>query len=169
MAHSTDYFAVDIPTDKSPEEYHWTQRRADLLQEVLETGTPSAVSRTEMGNRYDVDHSQISRDMDAIAECVEEHLGDTAKLQTKAAFERVLRELYDADDWRATKAAWDVVADWNSWLGDLGEQDREPERSEVEVSGPGAEAAYRVVHDSEDVDEDDAGAGFTSTPVGDDS
>ena len=160
MAHSTDYFAVDIPTDKSPEEYHWTQRRADLLQEVLETGTPSAVSRTEMGNRYDVDHSQISRDMDAIAECVEEHLGDTAKLQTKAAFERVLRELYDADDWRATKAAWDVVADWNQWLGDVGEQEREPDRSEVAVTDS---SGYQVIHDEDDVNEDEAG--FTSTPV----
>ena len=159
MAHSTDYFAVDIPTDKPPEEYHWTQRRADLLQEVLETGTPSAVSRTEMGNRYDVDHSQISRDMDAIAECVEENLGDTAKLQTKAAFERVLRELYDADDWRATKAAWDVVADWNQWLGDVGEQEREPDRSEVAVTDS---SGYQVVHDEDDVNEDEAG--FTSTP-----
>lgn len=160
MAHSTDYFAVDIPTDKSPEEYHWTQRRADLLQEVLETGTPSAVSRTEMGKRYDVDHSQISRDMDAIAECVDEHLGDTAKLQTKAAFERVLRELYEADDWRATKAAWDVVADWNQWLGDVGEQEREPDRSEVAVTDS---SGYQVIHDEDDVNEDEAG--FTSTPV----
>ena len=68
MAHSIDYFEVQIPEDTSPEEYHYTQRRADLLQEVLKCGTPSGVSRTEMGKRYGVDHSQISRDMDAIAE-----------------------------------------------------------------------------------------------------
>jgi hypothetical protein len=159
MSNTVDYFAVDIPEEKPPEEYHYTQRRAALLEEVLELGTPTAVSRTEAGERYGVTHGQITQDLDAIAECVEEHLGDTAKLQTKAAFERVLRELYDADDWRATKAAWDVVADWNQWLGDVGEQEREPDRSEVAVTDS---SGYQVIHDEDDVNEDEAG--FTSTP-----
>jgi hypothetical protein len=155
MSNTVDYFAVDIPEEKPPEEYHYTQRRAALLEEVLELGTPTAVSRTEAGERYGVTHGQITQDLDAIAECVEQQVGSRATLRTRAMLDRVTRDLLEADDWQARKAAWDVVSDWNDWLGDVGEQERAPNRHEhdvdVAVSGDG----YQVIHDADHADDPD--------------
>lgn len=169
MAHDIDYFSIDIPEDKPPTEWHYTRRRADLLQIILRAGGPHAMSRTQaqLAERYGVDQSQISYDIDALGDYIDAVLGNRSKFQTRAAFDRIYEELLDEDDWRAKKAAWDMVMDWDEWLGDLGEQDREPDHHEFDMDISGGGSGYRVVHDEDDIDEDEAG--FSSTPVTSDS
>lgn len=64
--------------------------------------------------------------MERLRESIGDSLGNNAKLTAKAVFEETLADLRAADDWRASKAAFDVVMEWNEWLGDIGEQEREP-------------------------------------------
>lgn len=169
-----DYSAVKVPDDKPPEEYSHHERRADLLRRCISTGSPFAVNQSEQAERYGVSRSTVNRDMKRLRESVDDSLGDDAKLTARSVFERALLDMRQADDWRASKAAFDAVMDWQDWLADLGEQHREPDRSEVDVRSRHAEVAYKVVREGEDeplpTDEsnqvDHNELGFTSGPVG---
>ena len=154
MTHNIDYATVDVPAEKSPADYQYTERRADILDVVLRAGSPNRMRQSDLADRYDVDQSTISRDMDAISDYVAEQLGNRAKLTTRAAFQRVVNDLLDEDDWKAKKAAFDVVMDWSEWLADRGELERAPRRSEVDMDvdmrSRRSEVSYQVVREGED-------------------
>lgn len=170
-----DYTEIEPPADTAPSKYSTHERRAELLRTMEEAGGPYAVNLSELSDRYDVHRSTLSRDRDRLKESVEERIGSEAKLEKWMLYQHVVQELLEADDWRATKAAWEVRADWDEWLGEIGEQHREPDRVEadVEMDARRAEVAYRIVREEPDgapteTDEDvDHGAlGFTAAPGG---
>lgn len=169
-----DYTALEPPDGKPPEEFTTHERRADVLRQIVEAGSPFAINQSTLANRYGVHRSTISRDMDRLRESVDELLGRDAKLTTRALYEAVVGQLLAESDWKAKKAAWDVVMDWNEWLADLGEQHREPDRSEIDVRSRNAEVSYTIVRegdvdplptagDGDHVDYDELG--FTSAPT----
>lgn len=169
-----DYSAVNPPDDAPPADYSHHERRAEILQVLIEAGSPSAVNQSRLADRYDVHDSTISRDMDRLRESVTDHLGTEAKFTTRTLYQHVVDELLEEDDWKATKAAWDVAMDWNEWLGDVGEQHREPDRVEADVRQRSSEVQYRVVREeSPELPADDSGGvdydaiGFTAAPGGD--
>lgn len=167
-----DYGAVSPPEDTDPAEYHYTHRRAELLEEVLEHGTPAAINQYDAAERYDVNQSTISRDLDVLAEYMAEHLGDRALLESEAVYSRAVEGLLEAaedGDWRAYKAAADVIAKRNEWLGDVGAQHREPDRSEVDleadVHSQAADEGYTVVEQAAlDAADDDRATGENQSP-----
>lgn len=169
-----NYSAIEPPADTDPEEYSTHERRAALLRRIREVGSPFAITQSREADRFGVHESTISRDMDRLRESVGEHLGDDAKLTTRVLFESITEELLDADDWRAKKAAFDMVMDWNEWLAEIGEQHREPDRLEADVRTRNSEVQYRVVREESDAElpTDDAGApdfealGFAEGPSG---
>jgi predicted XRE-type DNA-binding protein len=173
MTHNTDYTSVDIPADKPPEEYHYTERRAELLELIEQAGSPARMNQSDLAERYGVTQSQISKDLDRLGEFVGDALGQRATLSTRALHRRVITDLLETDDWRATKAAWDVQQEWNDWLADVGAQDREPEQHEheVDVDARRTEVAYTVVREETELPTDDTGGvdyedlGFTSAPT----
>jgi AcrR family transcriptional regulator len=165
-----DYTAVEPPDDKSMSEYDHHERRALLLRLIKHAGSPFAVNQADIAERCGVHRSTICRDMDALREAIAEHIGEDAKLTTRALFEKTVRELQNEGEW---KAAWDVTMDWNNWLADIGEQEREPARVEADVRSAHAEVAYTVVRDgedgelptTEDGDVDHEALGFSKGPV----
>lgn len=169
-----DYSRIKPPDGKSPEEYTTHERRGDILQAIVESGEPSAVNQRELAEKYEVHESTVSRDMDRLRESITEHLGTDAKFTTRTLYQHVVQELLAEDDWRATKAAWDVVQEWNDFLVSIGEQHREPQRSKLDVDMRSREVAYEVVRDGEgeplptteagDVDHEELG--FTTGPAG---
>jgi hypothetical protein len=172
-----DYTSIEPPDETPITEYSTHERRAALLRRIKAAGSPFAITQSREAERFDVHRSTISRDMDRLRESVDEQLGQNAKLTTRVLFESVVTELLEADDWRAKKAAWGVVRDWNDWLADLGEQHREPRQSEVDVDVRREELAYTVVREGDDAlptTDDGDGAddgvdyealGFSSAPV----
>lgn len=58
-----DYDSVAVPSEP-PSEYSYVERRAELLQQVRETGHPSRLNQRELAERYDVSQQQISKDFD---------------------------------------------------------------------------------------------------------
>ncbi|WP_331235146.1 hypothetical protein [Natronorarus salvus] len=147
-----DYTAIEPPETKPIEEYTTHERRADLLRRLVDAGSPFAINQTRQADRYGVHRSTISRDMDRLRESVDDRLGADAKLTTRVLFESIIGELLEASDWKAKKAAWDVVMDWNEWLADLGEQHREPKRSELDVDmrSRHSEVSYKIVREGDD-------------------
>lgn len=153
-----DYSAIEVPEDKDPSEYSYHQRRADLLDRILEAGTPDAINQSELAREvYDCDQSTISNDVSKLGDYIGDHIGSEAYLETKAVYSKAITGLIeegDAGEWRAYKAAADVIDKRNQWLGDIGVQHREPQRSEVELEADhkgGANGGYRIVEDPEAV------------------
>lgn len=169
-----DYTRVEPPEEKPLEEYTSHERRGAILEEIVATGDPSAVNQRRLASKFGVHESTISRDMDRLRESITEHLGTDARFTTRTVWQHVVRELLAEDDWRATKAAWDVVQEWNDWLQSQGIQHREPQRSELDVEMRSRNVAYEVIRDDEgdplpttemgDVDHEELG--FTSGPEG---
>ena len=158
-----NYFDINVPDSKKPSEYHWTERRAEILQMILAAGTPRAISQYDLADHYGVSQPQISQDFDALSDCAAKRIGDTAKFQTRAAYDKIFKDLVEGGggeepDWRAKKAAWDMRMDFNEWLGDIGKQERAPKRSEIDldadVRSRSAEVAYHVEHTIDSGDQD---------------
>jgi len=173
MTDLPDYSSLTPPAETPPEAYDHHERRAEIFDVLVQRGEPAAVNQRRLAERYDVADSTISRDMDRLRESVGEYLGTEAKFTTRLLYQHVVDDLLDADDWRASKAAWDVVTDWNDWLADIGEQEREPSRAEVDVDMEtrATELSYTVVRDETDLPTDEAGGvdyasvGFTKAPA----
>ena len=147
-----DYSTIKPPDEKPKPKFDHHERRADLLRRVISAGSPYAVNQSELADEYAVDRSTICRDMKRLRESVDDALGDDAKLTARTVFERVLEDLHDADDWRASRAAFETVMRWQEWLAELGEQHREPNRSEldVDIRSRSVDVSYQVVREGED-------------------
>jgi len=166
-----NYAAMEPPDSTPATEYSTHQRRADILRRIREAGSPFAITQSRLADRYDVHESTISRDMNRLRESIDDHLGNDAKLLTRTLLEKTVRELQAEGEW---KAAWDVVMDWNDWLAAVGEQERAPDRAEVDVDVDArtTEVAYTIVREEPDLPIDEAGGvdygdlGFTQGPGG---
>lgn len=121
----TDYHAIEPDPAKHPSSYSTAERRADVLDHILSRGSPAAISQSRLAERYEVAQSTISRDVDVLGEAVSEQLGDRLRLATKALHDKVVADLREADDWRATQAAWSVHMEYVEWAGVSGVADED--------------------------------------------
>jgi hypothetical protein len=166
-----DYETIEPPEDKPRTEYGTHERRAEVWRAIKAAKSPPRVNKAALARQYGVNRSTIYRDFERLREWCDDSLGKDAKLTTRAVFEGVLDDLLAEEDWRAKKAAFDVLMEWNEWLAELGEQHREPDRVEADVRR--REVAYTVVRgtDGTDLPTDEAGRvdyedrGFTKAPA----
>jgi hypothetical protein len=148
-----DYMAMEPPEDTDPSEFTTHERRADLLRQIINAGSPFAINQSHLAtDRYGVARSTVSRDMDRLREVVDDQLGRDAKLTARSVFEHVLGDLLQEENWRAKARAFDIMMEWNEWLADLGEQHREPHKSAVDVDmrTRHSEMSYQIVREVED-------------------
>jgi len=108
-----DYGSVEIPSEPATE-YHYTARRAEILDIIEAKGHPAAVSRKELAERYDVSPSQISRDMNALAEHVAERITDRDRraLTVDTVVNHCVEELIEAGEHRAAVRS---ILDYDEW------------------------------------------------------
>lgn len=169
-----DYDAVEPPSEKPKAEYSTHERRAAVWGAIRSAGSPARVNKAALSRNYDVTRETIYRDFERLREWAGDELGADAKLTSRAVFEKAIGELLAADDWKATKAAWDIVMDWNDWLAEIGEQHREPDRVEADIRTRNQSVEYQVVRDDEPdlpTDDDSDGVdhealGFADGPTG---
>ena len=133
MTNNIDYRGVELPDDKPPTDYHYTERRAEILQLIEEAGHPRAINQTRLADRYDVSQGQISKDVTRLRTFINEHIDEsTVDSITETVYQKSIRELMDkGDHYKAVKAA----ESWNNWLMDRGKVEKEPDKHEVEGSG----------------------------------
>lgn len=143
VAH--DYERVPIPEGKESERYTAAERRAELYQLIRESGHPAAlsVSQRELGNRYDVAQQTISRDIEELRLYRSQLVGEEAIAHTEFVAERAVRgELEEGNYARALHAQ----LEYNEFLFDIGQLDREPES--VEFSGDPGEAYLAMLRET---------------------
>jgi len=110
---SPDYESVEIPS-KPPTEYTYHERRADLLQQIRDLGTPDAINQTEVAERYGVTQQQISKDLDRIGESVRERILDRDRrtLATDAVLRRAVQGLLNEGEYRKAATTELDRAEW---------------------------------------------------------
>lgn len=111
-SRTPEYGAVELPA-KPATEYSSTERRAALLQQVRDLGDPSMIHQGEAADRYGVSQQRISQDLDAIAEYVDEHLGERHELRVDSVFRRSIQGLLENEEYR--KAAR-TVKEYDDWV-----------------------------------------------------
>lgn len=128
-----DYRKVHIPHAMNPEDMTWRERRATILgwMENRHQPTPEQ-SQTTLADRFDVNQSTISRDLDRIRESIRYYVGDDIVVRAELVFMKAVDELMDAGEYRK---ATQVMSDWLEWLGDLGHIEREPDKAEITHDG----------------------------------
>lgn len=123
-----DYGRMNIPS-KPPSEYSYHERRADLLAQIRDLGHPSMINQTEAAERYDVSQSQISKDLDRIAESVHEHVIDRDRraFEVDSVVRRSIRGLLEDEEYhKAAKTAME----WDEWLTEFSDLEELAEKIE---------------------------------------
>lgn len=130
MAQNIDYSSINIDTDQPRSEYHYTERRAEILEAIKRKGHPSALNQAALAREYDVSEAQISKDMGVLREYIVDNIDETrVDAITQQVFETSIRELLERDEYdKAVKA----TESWNDWLFDRGKVEKEPEQHEHE-------------------------------------
>lgn len=125
MARTIDYEAVDVPEDKEAADYSYAERRAEILDRIKDAGHPRRINQTELADRYGCTQQNISKDMTALADYVDETLGNRRKLSTRATVERSIEGLLDDGEWRqAAKTA----IEFDEWIRENAELEELNER-----------------------------------------
>ena len=99
-----DYAAI-TPSGKPPTEYSYTERRAELLQQIEDLGHPSALNQTELADRYDVSQQQISKDLDRLDEYVRGRLGRRRDLEIGSVLKRCMTGALEEGNWNDARTA----------------------------------------------------------------
>ena len=147
MSRSIDYRAIDVPDDEEPENYHYTARRAELLDLVERTGHPQLVNGARLARRYGCSRQNIYNDLDVLAEYVDETLGDRRVLTTNAVIQRCVAGLLENEEYR--KAARTQL-DFNEWIDVYRDREEFADRLEaveehLAQSGDGQRTAAEVL------------------------
>lgn len=91
------YESIEIPA-KSPTEYTYAERRAELLQLVRQRGHPSALNQAELAERYEVSQQQISKDLDRLEEHIRASIGRRRDLTATSVYDRAIQGLLEAGE-----------------------------------------------------------------------
>jgi len=111
-----DYRTIELPdTESKPRtEWHYTARRAELLQRLREAGHPGNLNQTELAETYGVSQQQISKDLKRIGETIRRSLDeDRRALAVDSVVQRSIRGLLDDEEYY--KAA-QLALEWDEWV-----------------------------------------------------
>lgn len=127
-----DYNNIKVPDDKDPTDYTYAERRAEILENVLELGDPTQLSRTKAAERYDVSIGQISQDMDRLGDYLSDRISKSKlTMRVQTAFNKIYEHYMSEGKY---SRAWQVIRDWGRFLMEVGEVDKEPDKLDI-VSG----------------------------------
>ena len=127
MSADIDYEAIEVPEDTSPQDFHYTARRAEILELIRQAGHPRGINQSALASRYGTSQSNISHDLDVLATFVDRTLGERRVLTSEAIYYKSIRELQDSNEWfKAAK----VAKMRDDWLDDR--EDLADLRAEIE-------------------------------------
>lgn len=136
MSDSIDYASVTIPDGKSPTEYTYTERRAEILSLIEEAGHPDQLNQTRLAERYGTSQSNISKDFKRLREHYRQTLGRHRLTISETVYRKAIREYVSRGEY---DKAVNILESWNEWLREERVRDTAPEElahtAEVNHSG----------------------------------
>lgn len=124
-----DYAALELPDDEPFTEWSWQHRRAYVFNEWVGAGTHGLLNKSALADQFDVSRHTIYSDLDAVAEFVDQHLGDRHGAETVNVYKKAVRELLSEGDYKDAARVQSMMGDW---LERRGAVDKEPEKVEVD-------------------------------------
>jgi len=138
VSRNTDYRSVEVPEGKDPEEYHYTERRAEILTMLEGAAHPSLVNGARLAERYDCTRQNIYNDFDKLSAALEDTGGSRESLEGESLHRWAIREFVKNDDPRGALDAFHRLSEWRRQgdLEDLLERVEALEREERESESP---------------------------------
>jgi hypothetical protein len=127
MSQEIDYDSVEVPPDRSTEDYHYTHRRAEILRLLREAGHPRVLNQARLARRYGCTRQNIANDIDVLGEYVDRTLGSRRILTTKIVYDWSIKTLIEREEPR--KAA-QTAKELNEWIE--GREDIQELREEID-------------------------------------
>jgi hypothetical protein len=157
-----DYASTNVDNDKSPKDYTYVERRAEIYRMIQDAGHPRNLERNqeELGKRYGVSQRQISDDIERLRAYEKERSGSRAVTSTRWLGSKIVNELLqDAqqdtisinDKRRLLRDAFRTQMEYNDFLFSIGELDEEPDKMQIE--GDASEAYMEMLKQMSEDDE----------------
>lgn len=157
MTEDTDtrpnYRAINPPREKGREDYSYVERRAELYDLMEQAGHFRNLEKStrDLGDRYDVSHTQIRKDIARIREWKADKLGDHAAADLELIKTRAVQDLLDRGD--ADKAYYLMMNHYET-LMETGAAPRAAEEVEVDGDLTFVERLSRAAPDDIEVEDD---------------
>jgi hypothetical protein len=131
-----DYLSISPPSDKPTSEYTWAERRAEIADAIEQQGHHRLLERSqyELGREYGVTQNQIKEDIQRINEQRASQLGNGAEAELDTLKTRAIEDALERGD---SETAYRIMAEHYEILlkADAADQEKDPDKSEVEHSG----------------------------------
>lgn len=114
-ADRIDYRTIPIANEKSPEDYTFAERRAEILRRIEDVGTPDRLNGVDLADRYGCTPENIYNDFDVLGDYVEATVGERVDLTISSVFRRSIRGLLEQKEYR--KAA-KTASEYGEWVRD---------------------------------------------------
>lgn len=133
-----DYLSISPPGDKSPKDYTWAERRAEIADAIERKGHYRLLERSQrqMGDQYGVSQNQIKEDIQRINEQRGSQLGDRAEGELDTLHTRAIEDLLEQGD---SEAAYYLMRKHYETLMDAGaaDQEKDADKHQHEHGGEG--------------------------------
>jgi len=129
-----NYRQINPPDDKPREDYTPAERRAELFNMIEKAGHYRNLQRSyrQLGNRYGISKQQIRKDIVSVLEWKADNLSPHAKVELETLKTKAVEDLLDRGE---VAEAYKIMSDHYENLQGMGEEEKEPDKHEVETSG----------------------------------
>lgn len=165
-AHAEDppaYHLITPDLSKDFEDMTAHERRAILLDRIIQAGHPDALGKTqsEIGEEFGVAQQTISDDFQRLSEFMADNVERDHVSIMDTVFRGAIKDLVEDG-----KKAWaaDVGKQWYEWLADMGQIERVADEMDLNVNDVSDETEEYVVITDDD-DGDDAGQRGAAQPA----
>lgn len=142
------------PSNKPYKDWNVNERRAYIVKNLGEKWSmPSEIPRVDLGNKFDVHYSQISKDVDIIKEAIDENLGHELTSFLEPLLKEAMIELSEEDPYKTLKGA-NEFTEWLDTVGGI--ENQSDNNADVAIGIGGGDDAEGVEVNFNLVDEDDA-------------
>lgn len=134
MSNEPNYRTLSPPDDKEPVDYSWSERRSELYDMIERAGHYRNLERSqrELGRRYDVSHTTIRRDIEAILAWKNERMGDNAESELEMLKTAAVQKLIDENK---TDKAYYLMKNHYETLMEAGVKERAADDVNLSHSG----------------------------------
>lgn len=143
-SRAVDYSTISVPDPEKKPMTRWTakERKAYLLQLIMQRGSSSMICRTEMAERFQISIARISQDLKALDYWIADNIdGKRVHSLVIANFTRAHQKLLEDEKY---ERAFNLALTFTGYLAQLGIIEKAPSRHELEVTG-GLEIVFQTV------------------------
>jgi predicted DNA-binding protein YlxM (UPF0122 family) len=128
-----DYPSVQLPNPQEVPKSKWdvNQRRKHIMALYRDVYSPSEINKTELADEFDVSRDTIYRDIRILRKWFDKHLDKDFENIANRTIRWAIKELREEGN---PKKAVDVAMDWQEFLQEEGEKEKQAEKFEIEGS-----------------------------------